>query len=126
MSQNISIDEAARLLGVSQDTVRRRIRNGELEAHQVARPQGYTWRVDFPDEPANEETAQVAGAVSGELLEALRDTISRQDETITHLRNQMEAKDKQLGEVHVLFQQAQAALPAPKENGHSWWQFWRG
>ena len=55
MSQNVSIDEAARLLGVSQDTVRRRIRNGELEAHQVARPQGYTWRVEFPDEPANEE-----------------------------------------------------------------------
>ncbi len=88
--------------------------------------EGYTWRVEFPDEQANEETAQVVGAVSGELLEALRDTISRQDETITHLRNQMEAKDKQLGEVHVLLQQAQAALPAPQENHRSWWQFWRG
>ena len=70
MSQNVSIDEAARHLGVSQDTIRRRIRNGELDAHQVERPQGYTWRVEFPDEQANDETAEVVGAVSGELLEA--------------------------------------------------------
>jgi len=125
MTQNVSIDEAARLLGVSQDTIRRRIRNGEISAHQVSRPQGYTWRVELPDERADEEAAQVVDAVSTELVGSLRDTIKRQDETITHLKGQLEVKDKQIGEVHVLLQQTQAALPAPKENHQSWWRFWQ-
>jgi hypothetical protein len=33
------------------------------------------------------------------------------------------AKDKQIEQLHVLLQQAQATLPAPK-GGHSWWRFW--
>ena len=40
-------------------------------------------------------------------------------------REQVEGKDKQIGELHVLLQQAQAALPAPRENHHPWWRFWQ-
>jgi hypothetical protein len=44
-------------------------------------------------------------------------------------KDQLEAKDKQIEaegrevqELHVLLQQAQAALPAPREDHHSWWR----
>jgi len=39
------------------------------------------------------------------------------------LERQVEAKDEQIKELHVLLQQSQAALPAPKEN-RRWWRFW--
>jgi excisionase family DNA binding protein len=132
--QQVSIDEAARLLGVSQDTIRRRIRNGELKAHQETRPQGYVWRVILPDEELEPEGQNHVGdtCLSSELVEALRNTIQRQDDAIAQLRTQLEAKDRQLEtrarevqELHVLLQHAQAALPAPRDN-RSWWQrLWR-
>ena len=37
-------------------------------------------------------------------------------------REQLQAKDRQIEQLHVLLQQAQAALPAPKEDRQSWWQ----
>ena len=132
--QQVSIDEAARLLGVSQDTIRRRIRNGELKAHQETRPQGYVWRVTLPDEEPESEGQNHVGDtyLSSELVEALRDTIQRQDNTIAQLRTQLEAKDRQLEtrarevqELHVLLQQAQAALPTPRDNRPWWQRLWR-
>jgi excisionase family DNA binding protein len=127
--QPVSIDEAARLLGVYQDTIRRRIRNGELKAHQEARPQGYIWRVTLPEEePESEDQHHVGDTyVSSEVVEALQNTIQRQDDAIAQLRSQLEAKDRQLEtrarevqELHVLLQQFGTALPAAGDN-RSWW-----
>jgi excisionase family DNA binding protein len=130
--QEVSIDEAARLLGVSQDTIRRRIRNGELKAHQETRPQGYIWRVTLPDEEPESQSHIRDTCLSSELVEALRNTIQRQDDTIAQLRTQLEAKDRQLEtrarevqELHVLLQQAQAALPGPRDNRPWWQRLWR-
>jgi hypothetical protein len=39
-------------------------------------------------------------------------------------REQLQAKDRQIEQLHVLLQQAQAALPAPREN-RPWWRFWQ-
>ncbi len=128
----VAIKEAAQRLGVVEATVRRRIRNGELRAHQVPRPQGFIWMVDLPDEEVGEPEQQNNGGVSSELVESLRETIRRQDETIAQFQGQiqtkdgqLEGKDKQIGELHVLLQQVQAALPPPKEERSSWWRFWQ-
>jgi DNA-binding Lrp family transcriptional regulator len=45
----VTISEAARLLGLSEKTVRRRVVRGELPGIQEATPQGYTWFVNVPD-----------------------------------------------------------------------------
>ena len=37
---------------------------------------------------------------------------------------QLEAKDGQIRELHVLLQQTEAALPAAKEE-QPWWRFWQ-
>ena len=39
---------------------------------------------------------------------------------------ELEARRREVQELHVLLQQAQAALTAPIENHRSWWQFWKG
>jgi hypothetical protein len=121
----VSIKEAAHLLGVTEVTIRRRIRNGDLQAHQQERPQGFTWMVEVPDDMPLLASDEVA---TPEFHKALQDIIRRQDETIAQLHEQLqtkdqqlEAKDRQIGELHVLLQQAQAALPAPKEDRQSWW-----
>jgi hypothetical protein len=136
----LSIREAAQQLGVAELTIRRRLRSGLIPGYQEDPPNGRWW-VDLPDDENGLKTSESMEGVeiSSELEEALRDIIRRQDETISQLREehqvqvesyqqQLEAKDRQLEtrarevqELHVLLQQAQAALPTPKEN-RPWWQ----
>jgi excisionase family DNA binding protein len=47
----VSIAEAARALGISGHTIRRRIKRGELPAERVERAQGYEWRVLIASAP---------------------------------------------------------------------------
>jgi hypothetical protein len=104
----VTIAEAARRLRLSEYTVRRRVRTGELPGVQVATPQGFVWMVEIEDESPDTSS-------SGELT-AMR-------ESLALLREQLVAKDKQIEQLHVLLQQAQAALPAPR-NGRPWWRRW--
>jgi excisionase family DNA binding protein len=118
----VTIAEAAKLLRVSEHTVRRRVHNGELPSVQVARSQGYIWMVELPDD-SPPDTPPLGEIVA---LHQLIDSLNAQVES---LKGQLDAKDKQLEtrarevqELHVLLQQAQAALPAPKEDRQSWWR----
>ena len=127
----VTITEAARVLGVAEKTVRRRVHSGDLTGTQVSTPQGFTWMVDLPEVEVGESDHSSNNGVPDDVVEALRDTMRRQDETIVQLREQLGVKDSQLQarerevqELHVLVQQAQAALPAPKESRQAWWRFW--
>jgi transcriptional regulator with XRE-family HTH domain len=51
-----------------------------------------------------------------ELVGALWDRIRAQEEEIA-------AKNKQIEQLHILLQQGQSALSAPRE-GRAWWRFW--
>jgi hypothetical protein len=122
----VTIPEAAQLLRLSEYTVRRRLRTGELTGHQVASPGGFTWVVEVPDNLAQD--AQVESCYSGEMA-AMKALLARAEAQIASQETQLQAKDKQLEtrarevqELHVLLQQAQAALPAPKEDRQSWWR----
>ncbi len=110
-----TVDEAAKHLGVSRDTVMRRIRKGELDAHQEERPQGHVWRVVIPDE--KEESSKVDGEVLARELESMRGVLEL-------VQGELATKNEQIKELHILLQQAQAALPAPQENRRSWWRLW--
>ena len=71
-----TIAEAAPLLGVSVDTVRRRLKRGEIEARQVHTQHGPTWEVclgTVQGVPAGEPGQDAQGAAEGSaMLEALR------------------------------------------------------
>ncbi len=47
------LPEAARILGVSESTVRRLVKAGKLEAERVLRPQGHVWMVRVPASSTN-------------------------------------------------------------------------
>jgi excisionase family DNA binding protein len=53
--QRISVPDAAKLLGISAATVRRRIRDGSLQAERVHRPQGITYAVLVGSNHSNQD-----------------------------------------------------------------------
>ena len=136
----VSMPEAAHYLGISVDTVRRRLHRGELNGHQEPTAQGFRWLIDIPDstgaDPSNtpatatssqngshpgatlDATLGQPGTNSGE-VEALRELIDVvKAEVVTlreQLRSQLEAKDNQIEQLHVLLQQTQAALRHQKK-----------
>jgi len=48
MTERVTISTAAARLGVSTDTIRRRIKAGDLTGERVPTPQGHRWVVLFP------------------------------------------------------------------------------
>ena len=45
-------------------------------------------------------------------------------ELVDTLKEELARRNTQMEQLHVLLQQAQAALPVPKENRRSWWRLW--
>ncbi len=124
----VTIPEAAQLLRMSEYTVRRRLRTGELTGHQVASPGGFAWVVEVPDDLAQD--APVESGNSGEiaamkaLLARAEAQIASQETQLQAKDRQLESKDRQIEQLHVLLQQAQTALSAPREGRQSWWRRW--
>jgi hypothetical protein len=125
----VTLVEAAHHLGVSVDTVRRRLQKGEMRGQQQPRPSGHIWLVEI-DEEAN-HNSRLADAEHSDraCLAACQAEIKRLDEMVAILQShnaaqgsELESKNKQIEQLHVLLQQAQAALPAPR--GRPWWKWW--
>ena len=120
----LTIREAAQRLGVSELTIRRRIKKGELEASKVTTPQGFTWRVSLPgDVLLEDEQEHITDSSNDEVATSLHASLNRQDDTITHLHGQLAEKDKQIEQLHILLKQSQdRMLSAPKEHDpRPWW-----
>jgi hypothetical protein len=116
----VPLRAAVALLGVSDDTIRRRIKAGTLTARQEPTAAGFRWLVDVPAdavphrdphadpqhgpaESAPDPQASAGNGHAGEVA-ALR-------ELVTVLRDQLDARTREVAELHVLLQRAQ--LPAP-------------
>jgi hypothetical protein len=118
----VGLSEAARLLGISESTARRRLRNGELPGWQVPTKQGFVWMVEVDDAlVADNPDPGELGALRG-LIASLNEQLALLKSQVLAQQEQLVAKDTQIGQLHVLLQQAQAALPAPKEDRQSWWR----
>jgi excisionase family DNA binding protein len=132
----MSVFEAARCLGISTDTVRRRIGRGELKARKAINGQNFTWWVELPDQEPKEEApsthddqSEGPGVVYGAEVQALLDSqaalISALQAQIQAQQQELEARRREAQEFLFLLQQFQASLPAPKE-GRPWWRrVWR-
>ena len=124
----VGIPDAARQLSVSEHTIRRWLRSGQLSGNQMATPQGYTWVVELPDEIAkkDEDASHNGNGHSngdGKTIEVLEELVVTLKVQVKAQSDELDVKNRQIGELHVLIQQAQAALPAPK-GFRRWWQFW--
>ncbi len=129
----VTVLEASQRLGLTQDTIKRRLRKGALPGERLPRPQGYVWFVELANDesPMSEQGADSVeqggengtnGTIPGHGDDSVNNReIRRLDEMVTMLEKQLESKDNQIRELHVLLQQA--ALPAPRE-GRPWWRLW--
>jgi hypothetical protein len=121
----VTIAEAARILGVPEKTVRRQVRNGELPGAQSDTPQGFRWMVELPDGEPQQENYSENYTVLRELVGVLREELTIRDRQLEAKDQQLESKDKQIEQLHVLLQQAQAVLPAPRDTRPWWRRVWR-
>ncbi len=138
--ESVTMAEAAKRLGVSVDTIRRKLRRGELQGYQQPRPQGFVWIVELSEELDNhgitfaETVADTSASYPGskgeiyrleEMVDVLQAQVVAQQKQMEAQQEELTAKNKQIEQLHVLLQQAQAVLPAPRDN-RSWWQrLWR-
>jgi len=123
----LSIIDAANALGVSTNTVRRRLTSGLLTGNKV----GNQWLINVPEpdiEPiTNKEWAEVEAVASDtealasrELIDQLRADLANASDRITFL------------EGHISQIWATQLNPAPKPKKQSWWsrmwhgEMWRG
>jgi Helix-turn-helix domain len=137
--KSVTMAEAAKLLGVSVDTIRRKLRRGELQGYQQPRPQGFVWVVELPEDLENPGNTFAEGIASTpasdggskdevhsleEVVAVLQAQVTAQQKQMEAQQEELAAKNKQIEQLHILLQQAQAALPAPRGNGRPWWRFW--
>jgi IS30 family transposase len=116
----LSISKAADILGKSPKTILRWIQRGTLKAHKEDIAGHDEWRMDGIDTVQ----AAVHDNVQVDVLLHERDAeIARLVAVVDLLKSQIEAKDKQISELHVLLTRTQKALPEPGKT--PWWQFWR-
>lgn len=131
MEERLSIKEAAERLGVSADTVRRRLKKGELAGEKEPTPQGGEWRILLPverDEPTPtplERAAETVGGVVGDVVEIaqLRERVAGLERLTDELQGERDAWRDQAAraedaarELRILLRQAQAlAIPANTE-----------
>jgi len=107
----MTLAEAAAHLLVSTDTIRRRLQRGALLGHKEAG----VWFIELPEQGNGQADAP-------QLPCNCQAEITRLEEMISTVQAQLEVKDRQIGELHVLLQTSQAALPPPRAG--AWWRFW--
>jgi len=108
----LTVTEASRILGLSTATVKRRLVSGELTGRKEIRPQGTRWLVEV-------DTARING--SPQLIDSSVNGDRELTTLVTVLQEELAARRREISELHVLLQNAQAVLPAPRK---PWWMFW--
>ncbi len=127
MEERLPIKEAAERLGVSADTIRRRMKKGELVGEKEPTPQGYEWRILLPVEEADEPrllegAAETVGDLVGDVVELaqLRERVAGLERLTDELTSERDAWRDQAArtedaarELRILLRQAQMlALPS--------------
>ena len=122
VQDRLDISTAAAQMGITPEAIRKRIARGTLEATK----EDGRWYV-IPDsrnnhrQDAGEDTRQDAGQDARRHVQD--DRPDDRDRLIQTLTDELEARRREVSELHVLLQlSTQAALAAPKSR--PWWRLW--
>jgi hypothetical protein len=110
------MEEAARQLGVSVATIRRRLHSGELQGFQEPTSQGFKWLVEVPELTAADTSSKPHSQANSEGISdgesdladdmssalATKGEVAALKETIVILREELEAHQREVQELHVL------------------------
>jgi len=111
----VSMKEAVRILGVSHETIRRRIRDGTLQGHKVPTLRGEAWRVEVPE--ASREASSTAGSPSGPSLgeaDGLRALVTTLERELDARRQEAQQLHQEIQQLHVLLRQALDLVAGPR------------
>ena len=118
MGRWVPVKEAALILGVSDDTLKRRLKLGQIEGQKEPTPKGFRWLVEVegetgesPPEAAKQESEQ-REEPEFVLLRQMNDDLRAERE---RLWVEVESRRREVAELHVLLQQLQRSLPPPQE-----------
>ena len=123
----LTIQAAAHSMGISEITIRRKLRTGQIPDHQED-PPSRRWWVDIPDDqlsspnPGNGTPQAVAEEGHGfkELIAVLKREVSS-------LQHHLETREREVRELHVIIQQQTLALPSARVSNKGWWRrMWPG
>jgi helix-turn-helix protein len=130
----VSLTEAARLLGVSSSTVRRLVKTGKLNGRTVPTARGFAYRVQLPDaqppvpQPVKERRppygARARNAVS-EALAPLVEQIAALTREVAELRAQLTTAQEPKGHTILPPVVDQPPLPGeltPRNRPSIWWR----
>jgi hypothetical protein len=134
----VTVREASEVLGVSQDTIKRRLKNGELVGRREKIPNGFKWYVQVQDAPTTvgttvDDSSTVAGSTADTTahsggtsveteaaltvlaveLQMVKEAKAAQDQELAKVWTQLEARTREVEELHVLLQRAQEQRQAP-------------
>jgi len=116
----LTITQASLALGVAQDTVRKKVRSGEISATKERCAGGFRWMVEIDrnghhhDTPPAPPEATTGDSSAKELVEFLKSQI--QD-----LRDQIADRTREISELHQLLG-ARSLAPGVDR---PWWQIWK-
>ena len=107
----LSISQAAHTLRLSQSTIRKRLRSGDLQGQKVKGAGGFNWEVFVADDPTvkgdTDDANHTNNANGGALVEILREELAE--------------KNRHISELHRLLAQTALNAAPPRR----WWWFWR-
>jgi len=123
----ISIKDAVELLGVSDDTIRRRLNRDEIPSRKITTPQGFRWEVrvrlddaDVDDEPTgvDERLFDLELQLRDERIEMLEARVDElqvdRDSWRTQAETEADVRREESEQLRILIAQAQTlALPEP-------------
>ena len=92
-AMEVGLAEAARLLGISEATVRRRVHNGELPGKQIPTRQGFVWMVEVDDDLAPDNPDPGALAAMKGLVTSLNEQLLLLKAQVSAQQEQLSAKD---------------------------------
>ena len=129
---SVDLATAAARLGLTVETVRKRLQRGKLKGFKGA---DGSWRVtldrvdkrqDSPGQTAGQEQDK-PGQADGPLVAALRDEVLFLRSQLQARDDALQRRDEEIRRVHVLLQQEQQqvkALTDQREPPPSWWRRW--
>jgi uncharacterized protein YlxW (UPF0749 family) len=143
----MNLKEAQAHTGLSERTLREYIKQGRLQATLVGSGQNRHWEISTESlsEIARKSSAKTSGEASGKsrattddyrgsdgdhtdlrvLVASLQSQVETQERQLEGYERELEARRREVQELHVLLQQAQAALPAPRDHRPWWQRVWR-
>lgn len=95
------LTEVAAAYGVSVDTIRRRLKRGELDARKETTPQGFRWVAAMPGH------AQTTGERA---VVAEHEASAAQSELVATLQRELELRNQEVARLHEVVERQAAAL----------------